>query len=279
MRWLIGSLKSVDGFSDKRTNTSQKLRISPFFPNFQATFHLFGQGPNKFNGELCKLDETISIDISIDKTIKSGDNLNIKVSILSQVDQKVRYIGGLYSCACIDKTTTKKKNLIVRYTDEIELKSGDVQTMMLSCSSFEYFNKLEYGNALKFKFLLGTEKKPGSDTGVDALAIKEHGFVLDNPEIMQIFADKKLVKGVEFRVRVRIKNPFKVVLTKCKIEVEGVHMNCFSESVRNIGIGKSVDVVCRMVARKPGKKTLLIDLDTEQVQDVKGFYQILILDE
>ena len=124
--------------------------------------YLFGAGPKKFDMDLQKLDDKVSIDIQVDKNQKIGEKLTLKVSILSQIDQKVRYLGGLYSSICIDKVSIKKKGLIARYTDVIDLKAGDVQVLILSWRN-KILEKCKVSEISPYRFCIRIKTYPTED--------------------------------------------------------------------------------------------------------------------
>merc|ERR1712170_225373 len=102
-------------------------------------------------------------------------------------------------------------------------------------------------------------------------AVKEHLFVLGMPNILGIFCDRDLVVGTPFRVRVQVTNPLSSTLTNCRVTVEGQNMTDDCKAIAKIPSKGRAEVSCQLTARKPGTKMLLVDLDSDEIQDIKGF--------
>ena len=80
----------------------------------------------------------------------------------------------------------------------------------------------------------------------------------------------------ELICRVHLRNPFEEVLTGCYLTLEGQAMGNERVKVPDLKPDEEYKLKMSLNPRKSGVKTILVDLDSNQIQDIKGFYEISV---
>ena len=88
---------------------------------------------------------------------------------------------------------------------------------------------------------------------------------------------EKIVAKEAMRCRIHVKNPFEYKLTGCVLTIEGQAMGEQIEKVKDLAPNEEAKLNITLNPKKAGpKKTLLIDFDSKEIKDIKGFYEVTV---
>ena len=179
----------------------------------------------------------------------------------------------VYACKNVDKIETKRCNLIDDFLrNDIELEIDQSQEFVFECDATTYFNKLCPGNAVCFTAMVQDPINGHS-------AMNELPFVLEAPtEIINLYftTDERKV-GTELTCEINIKNPFDEDLHDICLTIEGQSMGSDVKTLDKLAVGEEHTFEMALKPKKVGENLLcLVDLDSREIQDIKGYYEVSI---
>ncbi|CAB4006660.1 -glutamine gamma-glutamyltransferase 4 [Paramuricea clavata] len=241
---------------------------------FETAFS-FGQGAKDWAGHLNVEEEgedlvlelsTKEEDLRVGKPITCVMNVKNKskesVTVnLTGVISSIRYTGDVWSLV-------KKEKF-----ENVEIGGGSTVVKEIKLEPDEYISNLTDLNCLKFISIAKVlENKK--------FYVDETKFQLFNQDSIQIkFNKSPLQVGEETEVEVSFTNPLPIRLSYIKISIEGAGLAYLDTKTysKSLDYDNTQTAKFKFTPRKPGKRTLLVDVDTTQVKDFKAAADVEVL--
>ena len=241
---------------------------------FETAFS-FGEGARNWAGHLNVEEEgndlalelsTKEEDLRVGKSVscvinvknKSKEHLTVN---LTGVISSITYTGAV-------RSLVKKQKF-----ENVDISGGKTVEKEIKLEPDEYMSNLTDLNCLKFILVakvLNTKK----------VYVNETKFQLFNQDSIKIKFDKSPLRvGEEAEVEVSFTNPLSIRLSYIQISIEGAGVVPLKTKKysKSLHYGKTQAAKFSFTPRLPGKRTLLVDVDTTQVKDFKAAADVEVL--
>ena len=239
------------------------------------TAYSFGEGAKNWTGFLHVEEEgddlvlelsTKEHDLRVGKPVscvvnvknKSKENLTVN---LTGVISSIRYTGAVWSLV-------KKQKF-----ENVDIGGGKTVIKEIKLEPDEYMSNLTDLNCLKFILVAKVLK-------TKKVYVDETKFQLFNQDSIKIKFDKSPLRvGEEAEVEVSFTNPLSIRLSYIQISIEGAGVVSLQTKKysKSLHYGKTQTAKFSFTPRLPGKRTLLVDVDTTQVKDFKAAADVEVL--
>ena len=285
------STKSVG--RNRRWNVTRYYKQSEGSDSERSAFNLafrLGKGDDHFSAAQDYLTPSQENDLAIEMAVVNppafvGDDLKIEVKFLNKSFEKkpersVVFNGGVYACYSLDKSSTSRHKLITRFkSDEKQaIKFGQEHHQIFTIKALDYFPKLENGNCLTFNLAL----RDLSDRRICCLQDRKFALQAKSQDVLTFEApvstasSAKSTVGQQTEFRLTVKNIFPVDLTNVVVTVEGQHMGHKKLRHGKISAGETVMLESSLRPRKSGNRTIMVDLDAREIQDIKASFRLYV---
>lgn len=135
----------------------------------------------------------------------------------------------------------------------------------------EYLGKLVDQSCMKI-FVLGRVKS------TNQILAAQDDFRLRTPDLVVSVSKSQLKVGELFTAKISFKNPLPLTLTNCEFGLEGAGVQSQEMELKHKDIAPHEDVKgeVKLRARKAGKRTLIVDFDSDQLSQVHGEVEVEI---
>lgn len=228
-----------------------------------------GSKPDTFNPEVHTDDDiTEELYVKDENSIFVGDDFDVCVKLGNKSADERNVSMSLIVQACYYTGVLAEK--VKKERRDVVVTSGQSTETVFNIKVSEYIDKLVDQTSMKI-FLLGKVKETGQ------ILVEQDDFRLRTPNIDVSVPNTKLRVNQRFTATLTVKNPLPVTLTNSTYNLEGAGLQ--RQMVISLGIVAPHAEIKRdvtLTARKPGKRTLLVDFDSDQLSQVHGDVEIEI---
>ncbi|XP_072046501.1 protein-glutamine gamma-glutamyltransferase K-like [Amphiura filiformis] len=222
-----------------------------------------GSKPDTYSPDVPEVDDiAVDIDVDADDKIFVGDDFAVGVKLTNKsaeernVDLSVIIQICYYTGVLADKVKKERRSVVVAGSQSTEA--------LFKVKVDDYVDKLVDQSSMKI-FLLGRVKET-KQTLVD-----QEDFRLRTPNLDLSVSNTKLKVNQEFTVDIALKNPLPRTLTKCTFNLEGAGLQKPKViNLNNVSPRAEVKQKVTLKAQKPGRRTLIVDFDSDQLSQVHG---------
>lgn len=107
---------------------------------------------------------------------------------------------------------------------------------------------------------------------------EEDDFAVEKPPLTLYVSHSPLTVGVPFNLGIEITNPLEIVLTNCKLTIEGTSLVNRVQTVAIPDINRKTKIshLVQLTPRKPGESNIVVTFQSKQLGDVYGSKTISI---
>jgi len=236
--------------------------------------HSFGSALDYHKGFLNLKEEGEGITIDIDELAQTfhGDDIKTNVNLTNDTPSPVtvNVSAVLYSTSY----TGEKQRFIkrIKYTD-VKIDGNGKVTQAFEAGFKDYHGKMSKHQS--FRLTVAVKVQETNEVFAD-----DAEFDLENKDIVSIeVEDEELIVGKTYTVKVKLENPLPVKMNGIEITLEGPGLSypVTKPISRTLEIGESLEEEFEVKPTKSGRKTLLVDVDSKQIQDLKTSKKIPVI--
>lgn len=214
------------------------------------------------------LEKTLKVSLKVSQPIYLGQTVSVSVVVSNKSSEEKVCTVNFWAKKKMYQGNTEKGN-IKTFKKEITIPAAEDKSIPLELSYKDYgtFPDMYYRMRL---ITYVTDKLPENNVAT----IKDIGLL--NPPLTIKMQNFNAYVGEKTHVEISFKNPFALPLKNCVMSIEGNGLVEDEKSVQfdDVKPNALAKVTCDFTPKKPGERKLLVDIDCDLMQNLKGSLKI-----